>query len=121
MRVTGIMLAFVVLAGSAWAEPGASTRPVQAPEPDVGGPGESAPVVLSKDNYEAKLSWFPAVPKPGDLVRYRLEIKNRETLPIERLVVGHGEPIMTDAAQRMAALVRETTARFSARRGAAST
>lgn len=42
-------------------------------------------------------------------------------LPIERLVVGHGEPIMTDAAQRMAALVRETTARFSARRGAAST
>ena len=34
-----------------------------------------APVVVAKDNYEAKLSWFPANPKPGDLVRYRLEIK----------------------------------------------
>ncbi len=75
MRATWIILATIVLAGMAWAEPGASTRPVQAPEPDVMGPGESAPVLLSKDNYEAKLSWYPAVPKPGDLVRYRLEIK----------------------------------------------
>ncbi len=75
MRNTRAMIVAVLLAASAWAEPGASTRPVQAPEPEVAGPGWSAPVVMAKDNYEAKLSWFPAGPKPGDLVLYRLEIK----------------------------------------------
>lgn len=62
------------IAGSAWAEPAATTRPVQAPEPDITMPGESAPVELEKDGYKARLTWFPAAPKPGDLVRYRLLI-----------------------------------------------
>lgn len=75
MRNTRAVIVAALLASSAWAEPGASTRPVQAPEPDMAGPGKSAPAVVSKDNYEAKLSWFPANPKPGDLVCYWLEIK----------------------------------------------
>lgn len=66
-----ILAAFVV-AGLAWGEPAASTRPVQAPEPDPVGNGESAAVEVEKDGYKAKLTWYPGTPAPGDLVRYRL-------------------------------------------------
>ncbi|MEK7467557.1 MAG: hypothetical protein AAB074_09110 [Planctomycetota bacterium] len=65
---------FALVSATAWSEPAATTRPVQAPEPDFAGAGESVPVEIEKDGYKAKLSWFPAVPKPGDLVRYRLAI-----------------------------------------------
>jgi len=71
MRILALMAA---LAATTWSEPAATTRPVQAPEPDLAGAGESAPVEMEKDGYKAKLSWFPANPNPGDLVRYRLAI-----------------------------------------------
>jgi hypothetical protein len=74
MRRFAILAFVAALAATAWPEPAATTRPVQAPEQDVAVPGESAPVEMEKDGYKAKLSWFPADPKPGDLVRYRLSI-----------------------------------------------
>jgi hypothetical protein len=76
-RRAGVMVAGWVLAAAcaANADHGMpTTRPVQAPEPDQGGAGESAPVEVEKDGYKARLSWFPASPKPGDLVRYRLMV-----------------------------------------------
>ncbi|MCE9584906.1 MAG: hypothetical protein K8T20_20640 [Planctomycetes bacterium] len=74
-RRAGVMIAGWVLAAACAvsADHGMpTTRPVQAAEPDLSGSGESTPVEVEKDGYKAKLSWFPAAPKPGDLVRYRL-------------------------------------------------
>ncbi|MBI2922068.1 MAG: hypothetical protein HYY18_13365 [Planctomycetes bacterium] len=51
-----------------------TTRPVAPPEVIPAVEGESAPVELAADGYKVKLSWFPAAPRPGDLVRFRAEI-----------------------------------------------
>lgn len=93
------ILAAVLVAGVAWAEPAASTRPVQAPEPDPVGSGESAAVEVEKDGYKAKLTWYPGTPAPGDLVRYRLLITvpggGPPTLLVKSAVsrVSPGEPM----------------------------
>lgn len=93
-----ILAAFVV-AGMAWAEPAASTRPVQAPEPDAVGNGESAAVEVEKDGYKAKVTWYPGTPAPGDQVRFRLLITvpggGPPTLLVKVTVtkVSPGEPV----------------------------
>ena len=70
----GVMLA-AVMAGVAFAEHGApTTRPVAPAEPDVHVQGESAPIELKADGYTIRLSWFPAAPKPGDLVQFRADV-----------------------------------------------
>lgn len=84
-----VLIALVLAALPARADHGApTTRPVAPPEEIAAVEGESAPVELTSDGYKVKLSWFPAAPKPGDLVRFRAEI--RPPSPDATLVVKAG-------------------------------
>lgn len=75
MRNLVLLVILLASAASARADHGApTTRPVAPPEVIPAVEGESAPVELVAEGYKVKLSWFPAAPRPGDLVRFRAEI-----------------------------------------------
>ncbi|NUN50708.1 MAG: hypothetical protein HUU15_18020 [Candidatus Brocadiae bacterium] len=65
-----ILAAVMVTAAVAWGDAAPTTRPVAAQEVQPTAPGESAPVMLEAEGYKVALSWYPANPKPGDLVRF---------------------------------------------------